>query len=92
LYNIVQEALNNALRHAHAKSILVRIDYHYRQVELSVEDDGIGFNLDASSGGMGLQNMQERAIEIGADFSLTTAPHQGTKIQIRLELTSKVSG
>jgi len=86
LYNIVQEALNNALRHAHAKSILVRLDHHYELVELSVEDDGIGFDMNASPGGMGLRNMQERAKEIGAEFSLTTAPYQGTKIKIRMKL------
>ena len=86
LYNIAQEALNNSLRHAHAKSILVRLDHHERQVELTVEDNGIGFDMDASSGGMGLRNMQERAKEIGAAFSLITAPQQGTKIRIRLDL------
>ena len=92
LYNIAQEALNNALRHAHAKSILVRLDHNYELVELSVEDDGIGFDINASSGGMGLRNMQERAKEIGAKFSLNTAPHKGTKIQIRLELEPNGSG
>jgi signal transduction histidine kinase len=86
LYNIAQEGLNNALRHAHAKSILVRLDHREQQVELTVEDDGIGFDSAASAGGMGLRNMQERANEIGAEFSLNTAPQQGTKIQIKLEL------
>ena len=92
LYNIAQEALNNALRHAHAKSILVRLDRHERQLELTVEDNGIGFDQDVSSGGMGLRNMQERAEEIGAAFSLTTAPQQGTKIQIRMELQPTGNG
>ena len=86
LYNIAQEALNNALRHAHAKSILVRLDSRERQIELTVEDNGIGFVFDEASSGMGLHNIQERANEIGAAFFLTSAPHQGTKIQIRLEL------
>jgi len=92
LYNITQEALNNALRHAHAKSILMQIDYHEQQVVVVVEDNGRGFDLDASSGGMGLRNMRERANEIGAAFSLTTSPHQGTKIEIRLELMPDESG
>jgi len=86
LYNIAQEALNNALRHAHAKSILVRLDSRERQIELTVEDNGIGFVFDEASSGMGLHNIQERAKEIGAAFFLISAPHQGTKIQIRLEL------
>lgn len=86
LYNIAQEALNNALRHAHAKSILVRLDHRERLVVLTVEDNGVGFDSVASASGMGLRNMQERAKEIGAEFSLNTAPQQGTIIQIRLEL------
>jgi signal transduction histidine kinase len=92
LYNIAQEALNNALQHARAKSIMVRLDQRERQVELTVEDNGAGFDLDASSGGMGLRNMQERAKEIGAEFLLNTAPHKGTKIQVRLELEPNGSG
>jgi signal transduction histidine kinase len=86
LYNIAQEALNNALRHAQAKSIVVRLDSHNRQVDLTVEDDGIGFDPGVVSGGMGLRNIRERAEEIGAAFSLATVPQQGTKIQIHLEL------
>lgn len=86
LYNITQEALNNALRHAHAKSILMQIDYQEQQVVVIVEDNGRGFDMDAASGGMGLRNMRERASEIGAAFSLTTAPNHGTKIEIRMEL------
>ena len=86
LYDIAQEALNNALRHAHARSILVRLDRREQLLELTVEDDGIGFDPKVSSGGMGLRNMQERATEIGAAFSLTTTPNQGAKIQVCMTL------
>jgi PAS domain S-box-containing protein len=92
LYNITQEALNNALRHAQASSIIVRLDFYEQCVELAVADNGRGFELDTGSGGMGLHNMQERAEEIGAVFSVTSAPHQGTKIHIRLELTPDGNG
>lgn len=86
LYNIAQEALNNALRHAHAKAIRVRLERRERCAELSVEDDGIGFDPAASFGGMGLVNMQERAREIGAEFSLTSLPQHGSKIHVRVDL------
>jgi PAS domain S-box-containing protein len=92
LYNIAQEALNNALRHAQASSIIVRLEFHEQSVELAVEDNGRGFEPDTGSGGMGLHNMQERAEEIGAVFSVTSASHKGTRIHIRLELTSDGSG
>jgi len=86
LYNIAQEALNNALRHAHARSILVRLDRGERLLELTVQDNGSGFDRETASGGMGLQNMLERAEEIGAVLTLTTAPHQGTSVRVRLQL------
>jgi signal transduction histidine kinase len=86
LYNIAQEALNNALRHAHAKSIIVRLDYRENGVDLAVDDNGCGFEPGAALGGMGLRNMQERAEEIGAVFSITSAPHQGTRIHVRVKL------
>jgi PAS domain S-box-containing protein len=91
-YDIAQEALNNALRHARARSIMVRLDRSEQQLALTVEDDGIGFDPKVSSGGMGLRNMQERAAEIGAEFSLTTAPQQGAKIQVRMELPPTENG
>ncbi len=86
LYAIAQEALNNALRHSHAKAIVVRLERRDHSFELSVEDNGISIGAGASSGGMGLSNMRERAQEIGAAFSITTSPRQGSKIRIRFEL------
>ncbi len=88
LYAIAQEALNNALRHSHAKAIVVRLERRDHSFELSVEDNGISIDAGASSGGMGLSNMRERAQEIGAAFSITTSPQQGSKIRIRFELGS----
>ncbi len=79
LYNIAQEALNNALRHAQARSIDVQVDYRGRCVGLAVEDNGRGFEPGTVPGGMGLRNMRERAEEMGAVFSVTSTPQQGTK-------------
>jgi signal transduction histidine kinase len=86
LYFIAQEALNNVLRHAHAKSVLVTIKQGKRNVILRVQDDGTGFDpKKIERGGMGLINMKERAIQINAKLNIVSKPGQGTTIVITVE-------
>ena len=84
LLRIAQEALVNAFKHSGAKSIMVSLNYKTDQVQLGIHDDGAGFDMQtagtANSGHFGLLNMRERAEKIGAHFSLTTQPGNGTEI------------
>jgi PAS domain S-box-containing protein len=83
LYFIAQEALNNILKHASAKSVSVQVKRTKENVILDVQDDGCGFTLGKDSrGGMGLRNMKERATLVGGRLKITTAPGQGTKISV----------
>jgi signal transduction histidine kinase len=83
LYFIAQEALNNVLRHADAKSVTVRIRKKKGGVLLEVQDDGCGFNPQMEDkGGMGLRNMQERADQVGGDLKITSTPGKGTKVSV----------
>ncbi|MGD9100633.1 MAG: PAS domain S-box protein [Anaerolineae bacterium] len=88
LYRIAQEALNNALKHAEATSVVVRLraegEGATRQVSLEVVDDGIGFDPEAVSdkGGLGLISMRERAENLAGEFAVLAAPGKGTKIQV----------
>jgi len=83
LYFIAQEALNNVLRHANAKSVTVRIRKKKAGVLLEVQDDGCGFNPQMEDkGGMGLCNMQERADQVGGDLKITSTPGKGTKVSV----------
>jgi signal transduction histidine kinase len=86
LYRIVQEALNNALKHAHATSVTVRIvvPADSRRLEFEVSDDGCGFDLDAveGKGGLGLTSIRERADRLGAELSVSSTPGQGTQVKI----------
>ncbi|MEE8391163.1 MAG: GAF domain-containing protein [Anaerolineae bacterium] len=84
LYYISQEALNNALKHADARSITVRLDTRDGQVTLQVEDDGVGFDPDVASGagGLGLSNMRERARRLGGTLTLVSSPGEGTMVEI----------
>jgi len=80
LYFIAQEALNNVLKHAKAKSVTVRLKQTKSNVKLEIEDDGNGFSPKKDDGGMGMRNMKERASQVGGKLSITSIPGKGTKI------------
>ena len=88
LFRISQEALNNALKHAHATSITVTIHYSAGDhAELEIVDNGSGFdttNVD-DHGGLGLQSIRERAKAIRAKCVIRSSPGNGTRIKIILE-------
>jgi signal transduction histidine kinase len=86
LHQIAQEALNNALKHAHAREVQVRLHFGGAATCLEVQDDGVGFELTAAQagGGMGLPGMVERAQKIGARLEIQAAPGQGTKVLVEV--------
>lgn len=89
LFRIVQEALRNVERHAHASSVEVRIDFG-EDVRTTIVDDGTGFDssqvLDdpASATGLGLLGMHERAKLAGADLTIGSGPSSGTTVSVTL--------
>ena len=85
IYHIAQEALNNALKHANAGLITVRIRGNEEDFELVIQDDGIGYDPEKSAehGGMGLNNMRDRARQIGAELQIVSAPGQGTSVIVK---------
>jgi signal transduction histidine kinase len=84
LFRIVQEALGNAARHAHAKGITVRLTRSGDDVSLTVSDDGAGFDANrlAASGGLGLVMMRERATQLNGAFAFESAPGRGTTVTV----------
>ncbi len=86
LLRIAQEALANALKHARASQIVVKLNYDRDRVWLRVCDDGVGFDTtchDTIYGGhFGLLDMSERAEKIGGTFSMKSARGQGTEIVV----------
>ncbi len=93
-FRIIQEAVNNAIRHARgATCVSVEIAIDRDCLSLSISDDGCGFNPDAlakwddgEAGGMGLLSMRERAELLGGEFLLRAAPGAGASIEARLPL------
>jgi PAS domain S-box-containing protein len=89
LYYIAQEALNNTLRHANAKSVTVRIKNRKTSLLMEVEDDGCGFNTQQEDkGGMGLRNMRERTDQVGGKLKVVSTPGKGTRITVTVSRNS----
>lgn len=86
LYRIIQEALNNILKHAKATQVTVKMVSDKKQFQLMIQDNGAGFDpaLVEKSGSLGYRIIQERAHRIGGTFRVETAPQQGTTVTIQL--------
>jgi nitrate/nitrite-specific signal transduction histidine kinase len=83
LYRIIQEALNNIVKHASASQVDLNLHCAPEGIELSIKDDGRGFDpSDVPFDHLGLGIMRERAQEIGAEIEINTAPGQGTQVSV----------
>jgi signal transduction histidine kinase len=92
-YYIAQEALSNALKHARATKVVVRISGRPTSTELTVTDDGCGFDSDLASkgGGVGLVSNQERARRIGATVTVGRGRRGGTQVTVTLKASGRRS-
>jgi signal transduction histidine kinase len=84
IYRIAQEALTNVVRHAQAKSCIVRLAVN-EDVALDVVDDGVGIP-EERSGGVGLSSMRERAAELGGTCVIEPALEGGTRVSVWMPL------
>ncbi len=87
IYRMVQEVLNNAIKHSEAKQITINVYYQKNAFILSISDDGKGFNVeeklaDINDTGNGLLNLQKRAKVINAAVVFTSQPGKGTETTI----------
>jgi len=81
IYRIIQESLNNALKYSQAENISVIVKkLDSGETEISVSDDGNGFDKNEITAGNGLRNMKKRAQEIGKDFNIYSEKGKGTKV------------
>ena len=93
IYRLVQEALNNVAKHAHAKAVRVRVVEHdaERAVLVEVHDDGRGFDPSDASEGFGLVGMRERVAAVGGSVAVESSPGEGTRLWARLPVTRRDS-
>jgi signal transduction histidine kinase len=92
LFNIIQEAINNSLKYAQAEHIWVRLKQTPTTLEVTIQDDGRGFDLKKvlesyeRRGSFGLLNIEERAKLIGGASELMSAPGEGTTVRVSVPL------
>jgi signal transduction histidine kinase len=90
VYRMLQESLNNAIKHSKAQHIDVVLKYDIGLFCLTITDDGIGFdtrNLPSANLGMGIKSMQSRTAMIGGIFSIISGTEKGTQITIEIKGT-----
>ncbi len=86
LYRIIQEAINNSLKYAEATTIKVQFKTNIQDLEISILDNGKGFDQTTIELGNGLNNMKKRAHDINASISIDSKPNKGTTVSIQLPL------
>lgn len=92
LVRILQEAVNNGLRHAQAEEIHIRLVYEPGRILLAVSDDGIGFDPQEPRSGFGLTGMQQRAEHLNAQLKIDSRRGEGTQIQVVVPITACPTG
>jgi len=88
LFRIIQESLTNVSRHADARNVQILLDHDAERIRLDVEDDGVGFDVDAArrKKTFGLLGIQERVIMLGGELKITSAPGHGTRVSVSMPL------
>ncbi len=84
LYRIVQEQINNIVKHAKAKNMLIELFAENNFIELIVSDDGAGFDLETVKKGLGLRNMISRAQLLNGTTEIITEPNKGCKLKVHI--------
>jgi signal transduction histidine kinase len=86
LFRIVQEAINNIIKHAEAKIIGIHLHYGKQLLTMQIADNGKGFILPGNNTGTGLKNIRKRASLLNGRLNLKSAPGEGTKLNIQIPL------
>jgi signal transduction histidine kinase len=88
LYRIIQEIIQNALKHANAKNISISLNKYAKHLNLMIEDDGNGFDitLQKNKKGIGLNNIKQRISQLKGTFNIDTAINRGTTYNIQIPI------
>lgn len=86
VFRILQEGLQNINKYAKANTITVNFRKENNELHISIEDDGIGFDVSKKSKGIGMQNMISRAIDCNGKLDINSSKENGTKITLNIPL------
>jgi two-component system, NarL family, sensor kinase len=86
LYRVIQEAINNVIKHANASKLFIQLVNDEKNISITIEDNGIGFDKATIETGIGLQNMQHRIQFLKGNLFIETAPNKGTVLMVEVPL------
>ncbi|MFC4023766.1 sensor histidine kinase [Oceanobacillus longus] len=90
LFRILQESISNTLRHAKATTLNILLIERDETIILRVADNGIGFDMKKEkTSSYGMQNMRERAYEVGGTFKIVSLPNEGTQLEVKVPVLKK---
>lgn len=93
IYRILQELINNVIKHADAKNLFIRLNQSNGNVHIIVRDDGCGFNITETSemkhDGIGIKGIQARVAVMQADFQMVSGKNEGTIVEINIPIDEK---
>ncbi len=95
IFRIVQESLNNVIKHSHATTVNIKIDYRQKEARILVRDNGMGFDMGLVQSrigrtSLGLAGMDERAMLMGGEVQIHSRPNYGTEVEARIPYDMKV--
>jgi two-component system sensor histidine kinase UhpB len=86
LYRVAQETFHNVMSHSQAKRVQVELGADHRRVLLRIIDDGVGFEVNRATSGLGLASMRQRVRSVGGVIEIDSSPMAGTRIEVRVPL------
>jgi signal transduction histidine kinase len=86
IYRILQEQFSNIIEHSRAKTVVMTLETDDKQVELIIDDDGIGFEPDHQVDGIGLINIRERTRHLHGQYEIVTSPGKGCRLHITIPI------
>ena len=86
VYRIIQETLQNTIKHAQAKNVTLDFSSNEKELSVVIEDDGVGFNQKKSTKGIGLKNMKSRIEKLNGILEINSALNKGTQIHIKIPI------
>ncbi len=93
IFRVYQEALTNIMRYAHANKVLTSLQIEKDRIEVTIEDDGKGFDVNTmqSAKSFGLLGMRERIRALNGQFTIFSQPGEGTRIQFSLPISTQTN-
>ncbi|WP_408044254.1 sensor histidine kinase [Tenacibaculum litopenaei] len=91
LYRIIQESLQNTIKHARAKNVNLFLNRENKGVLIKIEDDGYGFDTSKSKKGIGLKNIQSRVKRLNGNFKISSELNKGTVLNIQIPIREKLT-